>query len=159
MPILATFQPIDYAVVLGYFALMIFIGHAVARRKTDAQGYFLAQRSMPIWAVALSTVATSLSIATFTGGPQASFDGDLTYLSMNIGAFIAVFIAAFLFIPKFSRAGPVTIYGYIDQRFGETARIAVSCMFLIGRLLASGARLFIAAIPVCLLLFDSGNPS
>ena len=35
----------------------------------------------------------------------------------------------------------MTIYGYIDQRFGETSRIAVSCMFLIGRLLASGARL------------------
>lgn len=159
MPILAAFHAIDLVVVSGYFALMIFIGHAVSRRKTDAEGYFLAQRSMPIWAVALSTVATSLSIATFTGGPQASFNGDLTYLSMNIGAFIAVFIVAFLFIPRLYRAGTVTIYGYIDQRFGETARIAVSCMFLIGRLLASGARLFFAAIPVCLLLFDKPTAS
>ena len=159
MLFLATFKTIDLLVVLAYFALMIFIGHAVSRRKTDAQGYFLAQRSMPIWAVALSTVATSLSIATFTGGPQISFAGDLTYLSLNIGAFIAVFIVAFLFIPRFYRAGTVTIYGYIDQRFGETARIAVSCTFLIGRLLASGARLFIAAIPVCLLLFSEPDPS
>lgn len=159
MFILAAFHLIDYSVVLGYFALMVFIGHAVSRRKTDAQGYFLAQRSMPIWAVALSTVATSLSIATFTGGPQISFKGDLTYLSLNIGAFIAVLIVAFLFIPRLYRAGTVTIYGYIDQRFGETARIAVSCTFLIGRLLASGARLFFAAIPVCLLLFNSTDPS
>jgi len=158
MPILATFQPIDYAVVVGYFALMIFIGHAVARRKTDAQGYFLAQRSMPIWAVALSTVATSLSIATFTGAPEAAFVGDLTYLSLNIGAFIAVFIVAFLFIPRLYRAGTVTIYGYIDQRFGEGPRIAVSAMFLIGRLLSSGARLYFAAIPVSLLLFNKTAP-
>ena len=50
-------------------------------------------------------------------------------------------------------AGTVTIYGYLSNRYGETARIAVSVMFLIGRMLASGARLFIAAVPLCLLIF------
>jgi solute:Na+ symporter, SSS family len=159
MGLLATFGGFDLAVVLGYFGLMIFIGHYVARRKTDAEGYFLAQRSMPAWAIALSTVATALSVATFTGGPQASFNADLTYLVLNIGGFLAVFIVAFVFIPRFYRAGTVTIYGYIDQRFGENSRIAVSCTFLIGRLLASGARLFFAAIPVCLLLHNSYNPT
>jgi SSS family solute:Na+ symporter len=159
MAILATFGKLDYAVVLAYFGVMIFIGHFVARRKTDAEGYFLAERSMPSWAVALSTVATALSVATFTGGPQIAFAGDLTYLSLNLGGFLAVFVVAFVFIPRFYRAGTVTIYGYIDQRFGETSRIAVSCTFLVGRLLASGARLFFAAIPVCLLLFGSYNPT
>jgi SSS family transporter len=159
MGLLATFGGFDLAVVLGYFGLMIFIGHYVARRKTDAEGYFLAQRSMPAWAVALSTVATALSVATFTGAPQNSFKGDLAYLSLNIGGFLAAFVVAFVFIPRFYRAGTVTIYGYIDQRFGETSRIAVSSMFLIGRLLASGARLFFAAIPVCLLLFSRHDPN
>lgn len=159
MGLLATFGGFDLAVVLGYFGLMIFIGHYVARRKTDAEGYFLAQRSMPAWAVALSTVATALSVATFTGGPQISFKGDLSYLTLNIGGFLAVFIVAFVFIPRLYRAGTVTIYGYIDQRFGESSRMAVSLMFLIGRLLASGARLFFAAIPVCLLLFGKAEPS
>src|SRR5438445_1285933 len=159
MAVRAAFGPMDLGVVLAYFGLMVFIGHYVARRKTDAKGYFLAERSMPSWAVALSTVATALSVATFTGGPQISFKGDLTYLTLNLGRFIAVFVVAFVFIPRFYRAGTATIYGYIDQRFGETSRIAVSCMFLIGRLLASGARLFFAAIPVCLLLFNSENPS
>ena len=159
MGLLATFGGFDLAVVLGYFGLMIFIGHYVARRKTDAEGYFLAQRSMPAWAVALSTVATALSVATFTGGPQISYKGDLSYLTLNIGGFLAVFIVAFVFIPRLYAAGTVTIYGYIDQRFGETSRMAVSSMFLIGRLLASGARLFFAAIPVCLLLFGKADPS
>jgi SSS family transporter len=158
MALLATFGGLDYAVVAAYFGLMIFIGHYAARRKTDAEGYFLAERSMPTWAIALSTVATALSVATFTGAPQQAFTGDLTYLSLNLGGFAAIFVVAFVFIPRFYRAGTVTIYGYIDQRFGETSRIAVSCTFLIGRLLASGARLFVAAIPVCLLLFGSDKP-
>jgi SSS family solute:Na+ symporter len=158
MALLATFGGPDYVVVAAYFGLMIFIGHFVARRKTDAEGYFLAERSMPSWAVALSTVATALSVATFTGAPQQAFTGDLTYLSLNLGGFLAIFVVAFVFIPRFYRAGTVTIYGYIDQRFGETSRIAVSVTFLIGRLLASGARLFIAGIPVCLLLYGSVKP-
>src|SRR5215218_2688337 len=114
MPLLlATFTAWDLLVVLGYFALMFVIGHTASRKKTDAAGYFLAQRAMPVWAVALSTVATALSVATFTGAPQESFGGDLTYLSLNIGGFIAVFVVAFVFIPKFYAAGTVTIYGYI----------------------------------------------
>jgi len=155
---LAVFGVLDWAIVAAYLALMAGIGAWAARRKTDAAGYFLAERQMPTWAVALSVVATSLSVATFNGAPQEAFTGDLTYLSLNIGGFLAVLVVATLFIPRFYAAGTLTIYGYIDQRYGETARIAVSCMFLIGRLLASGARLFIAAIPLCLLLFHTFEP-
>lgn len=156
---LAVFTRLDWLILGGYLLLMAAIGTLSARRKTDAEGYFLAERSMPTWAVALSIIATSLSVATFVGAPQESFTGDLTYLSLYLGTFVSAVVVATLFIPRFYRAGTVTIYGYIDKRFGETAMMAVSCMFLLGRLLASGARLFIAAIPVCLLIFGKFEPS
>ncbi|CAN5701779.1 sodium:solute symporter [soil metagenome] len=156
---LAVFSRIDWLVVGAYLALMAVIGTWASRRKTDAEGYFLAERRMPTFAVALSLVATSLSVATFVGAPQESFNGDLTYLSLNLGGFLAVLVVATLFIPRLYRAGTMTIYGYIDQRFGETAKIALSCMFLLGRLLASGARLFIAAIPLCLLIYGTFEPT
>ena len=155
----AVFTRLDWLVVGAYMALMAVIGTLAARKKTDAEGYFLAERRMPTFAVALSIVATSLSVATFVGAPQETFNGDLTYLSLNIGGFLAVFVVATLFIPRLYHAGSITIYGYIDQRFGETAKIALSCMFLIGRLLASGARLFIAAIPLCLLMYETFEPT
>lgn len=153
---LAVFTWIDWGVLLGYMALVMAIGTLAARRKTDAEGYFLAGRSMPSWAVALSIIATTLSIATFTGVPQIGFTGDLTYLSLNIGGFAAVVIVALFFVPRLYRANTVTIYGFIEQRFGPEAKVAMSCTFLFGRLLASGARLFMAAIPVCLLLWGDG---
>jgi solute:Na+ symporter, SSS family len=155
----AVFTRLDWIVVGAYMALMAVIGTLAARKKTDAEGYFLAERRMPTFAVALSIVATSLSVATFVGAPQETFNGDATYLSLNIGGFLAVFIVATLFIPRLYHAGSITIYGYIDQRFGETAKIALSVMFLFGRLLASGARLFIAAIPLCLLMFGTFDPT
>ncbi len=156
---LAVFGTYDWAVLIGYMLLVVLLGTIASRRKTDAEGYFLAERSMPMFAVALSTVATALSVATFVGAPQESFGGDLTYLSQNIGGFLAIFIVAVFFVPRFYRAGTITIYGYIDQRFGEAGKIATSCMFLFGRLLASGARLFVAAIPVCLLIWQEPEPS
>jgi len=158
MTILAVFGTLDWTIIAAYLAVMAVVGFLAARKKTNAEDYFLAERSMPIWAIAMSVVATSLSVATFLGAPQQSFKGDLTYISLNIGGFLAVFVVAAIFIPRFYQAGTVTIYGYIDQRFGQTSRLAVSCMFLLGRLLASGVRLFYAAIPVCLIIFSKAEP-
>src|SRR5882762_2625272 len=143
---LAAFGYIDATVLVMYLAAMVIIGHSVGRKKLDAEGYFLGGRSSPTWAVVLSTIATTLSAATFVGVPQESYTGNLTYLVLNIGGFLAVLIVAALFIPRFYRAGTVTIYGFLEQRFGEGARIAASGMFIFGRILASGARLFIAAM-------------
>src|SRR5690348_13042818 len=150
---LAVFGPLDWGVVGLYFALMIYMGVIAARKDQDSREYFLAHRSIPSWAVAISIVATSLSAATFVGVPDEAYKGNLGYLVLSLGSIVAVIVVTTLFIPKLYRAGTVTIYGYLDQRFGEGAMIAVSIMFLIGRMLASGARLFIAAIPLCLLMF------
>lgn len=156
---LAIFGPLDWVVLVGYFALVTWVGFAVARKDQNAEEYFLGERSIPAWAAALSIVATMLSAATFVGVPDAAYLGDISYLSLSIGGIIAVFIVAFVFIPRLYNAGSVTIYGYIAQRFGDSARLAVSCMFILGRLLASGSRLFMAALPVCLLMFGAKEPS
>src|SRR5947209_11352901 len=153
MPVLAVFGPLDWGVVAAYFALMIFIGLYTSRRRQDTSDYFLGGRSLPTWAVTISIVATTLSAATFVGAPEQAYGGNLTYLSFNVGNFLAIVIVCTLFVPRLYRAGTVTIYGYLAQRYGDGARIAVSIMFLLGRMLASGARLFIAAMPLCLLLF------
>src|SRR4051812_15203342 len=155
---LAAFGRADWAIVGGYFALMFAIGLAVSRKRQDAREYFLAGRSLPTWALAVSIVATTLSAATFIGVPDEVYLGDVSYLILFLGTFLAVFIVALLFVPRLYRAGTVTIYGYLRPRFGEGAVAAVSCTFLVGRLLASGSRLFFAAIPLTLLLFGTERP-
>jgi SSS family transporter len=162
MQVLAVFGPLDWGIVGVYFALVIAVSFAVARKdKTGgaAGEYFLGGRSMPTWAVAVSLVATMLSSATFVGVPDIAYNGDLTYLILNLGGIIAVFFVALVFVPVLYRAGTVTIYGFLAQRFGEDARLAVSCAFIFGRLLSSAARLFAAAIPLAQLIFHVGVPS
>ncbi len=159
--ILAAFGPLDW-VVLGLYLLLMLgigVGAMLKERKEKTEEFFLGGRKMPTWALAISIVGSSLSAATFIGAPDRAYSGNLTYLILNVGGFIAVFIVGFLFVPKLYRAGTVTIYGYLATRFGEGARTAVSITFLVGRMLASGSRLMLAAIPLCLLIFGLQQPT
>ena len=151
------FSMIDWAVLAAYMAAVLLIGVWAGRRKEEGDDFFLAGRSMPSWAVAVSVLATALSAATFIGGPQQSYRGDLTYLASNAGGLIAVLIVGFIFLPAFYAAGTPSIYGYLGQRFSVGTQAAAGGMFMLGRLLASGARLFITAIPFSLIAFGSAE--
>lgn len=154
VPVLAAFGMWDWGIVLAYFALVIGVGFFVGHKDSGGEKeFFLGGRSMPAWAVSLSLVATMLSAATFVGVPDETYGGDLSYLILNLGGIIAVFFVAYFFVPRLYAAGTVTIYGFLARRFGAGSRTAVSCAFILGRMLSSGARLFVAAIPLRMLLF------
>jgi SSS family transporter len=141
-------------VLIVYFGVLVVSGVWLARRKQhDTRDYFLGARSVPAWAVALSVLATTQSGATFLGAPEQSYGGDLTYLSTSLGMILAALILARFFIPAFYKLGVSTPYGLLESRFGPGARVMSSWMFMLGRLLASGSRLFIAAIPAALIVF------
>ncbi len=149
----------DWAVVLAYFALLACTGWYFSRRKQrDTDDYFLASRQMPFWAVAISILATSQSAATFLGAPEQAYVGDLTYLVANIGGIIAAVVLALYFIPAYYRLNVATPYGMLERRFGPGSSLAASWTFMIGRVFASGARLYLAAFALSYVIFveDSG---
>ncbi|MEM9414762.1 MAG: sodium:solute symporter [Planctomycetota bacterium] len=150
---LAAFTWIDWGVVGAYLFVVLAIGYAASRKQEDEGQFFLAGRRIPVWAATLSLVATSLSAATYIGAPEISFKGDLSYLILNIGGLLAVAVVALLFLPALYRANTTTIYGYLGQRISPGSATAAGVAFLVGRLLASGARLFMAGIAFCLILF------
>lgn len=155
----ATFGALDWVVLGGYFALLIVMGVVFSRREPEgADEYFLAGRQMPVWAVAVSVLATSLSAATFIGGPYQSFQSNLTYLSANIGGILAIVVVAVVFIPAFYRENVTTVYDLLERRFGTEAKRAASGMFMVGRVLASGVRLYIVGLPSSLVVFGDTSP-
>src|SRR3954471_22126809 len=94
---LAEFTSVSWLILFGYFVLMFLVGFAVSRGKQNTREYFLAGRSLPTWALAVSIVATTLSAATFLGVPDQVYLGDVSYLSTYIGAFLGVIIVGTLF--------------------------------------------------------------
>ena len=109
---------------------------------------------MPMLAVAISVLATSQSAATFLGGPEYSYKHDLTFLGFYLSAFLAVWFVAKVLVPKFYAINAITVYEYLEHRYGETSKRYAGIMFLIGRLFASGARLYIGALAISMILFS-----
>ncbi len=146
----------DWGVIGGYLLLMLASGVWLARREPSGAGeYFLANRRMPAWAVSFSVIASALSVATFIGVPESVFKGNMTYLSTTIGSVIAVAVVAGFFIPAFYRANVTTVYGLLERRFGTGTKKSASGVFMVGRLFASGARVFIGAIPLSMVMFGA----
>jgi SSS family transporter len=134
-------------------------GVLVSRRQSSTDDYFRGGGRIPMLAAAISFLATALSAATYIGAPQQSYAGDLSYLSANIGSIVAVLVVALFFIPAFFRHKVLTVYGLLADRFGVRAAAAASGTFLVGRIFADGARLYIAAIPASLIIFgDVARP-
>lgn len=147
---------LDWTVFFAYFVILAITGWQVNRRKAlSSNDYFLASHAMPVWLVAVSVLATSQSAATFLGGPDMGFRGNLSYLATNIGALLAVFIVMRYLLPRYYQLNVTTVYQLLEQRFGASAKDHAGKMYLFGRLFASGARLYMAAIAVAMLLFNN----
>lgn len=152
----STFSLIDWCVVAGYLVAAFFLGALFSRRSSaNAREYFLANGSVPSWLAAVSVLATTQSAATFLGGPDYGYRGDFTYLSTVIGALLAAFIVSWLFMPRFYALGSTTVYEILGRRYGESAMRAAGLMFVIGRILAGGARLYLAAAAISLIAFSA----
>lgn len=159
MLLAAGLNAVDWSILAGYMLGMLALGVFFARRRQTLGEYFLAGRRIPVWAAAISIVATSVSAVTFIGAPEDAYAGNLAYLSLNLAGLIAVVIVAVFFIPVFYRHNVTSVYQLVGVRFGPAAQRWASGAFMLGRVLASGARLYVAAIPFSLIAFGNLDPS
>ncbi|NNL85734.1 MAG: hypothetical protein HKP27_08785 [Myxococcales bacterium] len=136
----------DWLVLAAYAAAVLALAFLTTRGRLGAGEWMLAGRALPTWAVFGSMAATELSAATFVGVPHASYTGDWTYLQFAVGALAGKLIVSRTFVPLYHRLGVVTVYGFIRARFGALAQRATALLFVVGRLLASGVRLYIAGL-------------
>ncbi|MDB4793444.1 sodium:proline symporter, partial [Methylacidiphilales bacterium] len=142
----------DGLAILAYFTLVIGTGLASSRhRGQNMREFSVGSRQLPWWAVLASIIAAELSAATFLGAPGEGYHlRNFTYVQLAIGTVIARVIVAYLFLRPFYDNNVVSIYEFLQLRFGVATRNAASAVFLITRLLASGTRLYVAAVIVVL---------
>src|SRR5476651_2650867 len=140
----------DAFAIIAYFVLVIGVGLSSARgRGRTMREFSVGSRQLPWWAVLASIVAAELSAATFLGTPGEGYNlRNFTYAQLAIGTIIARIIVAYLFIRPFYDNNVVSIYEFLQLRFGVATRNAASAVFLVTRLLASGTRLYVAAVIV-----------
>ncbi|WP_375248768.1 sodium:solute symporter [Sphingomonas sp.] len=147
------FSLADWLVIGAYLLLLLAGGWIFTPRSTaTAHDYFLAGGNVPAWLAAISVLSATQSAATFLGGPDYGYRGDLTYLSGNIGALLGAVFVAHVMIPRFYAIEATTAYELLTRRFSIRATRWAGGMFLIGRIFAGGARVYLAAIALAMVI-------
>ena len=142
---------IDCAVLFVYFVVIISIGLFMGRRERDLADFVLGRRQIAWWAILASLIAAETSAGTFFGTPGEGFTfRNYTYLQLALGTILARILVSYIFLKPYYDYKVYSIYEYLTARFGVPTKNAASGVFLFTRLLASGARLYVAAIALAL---------
>lgn len=144
-------SPLDYFMVILYFAVIIGVGLYKGRNEKTMDGFALGDRKIPWWAVLASILAAEVSAATFLGAPVEGYaKRNFAYAQLAIGTVLARIIVSYIFIKPYYDYRVVSIYEFLTIRFGVPTKNAASAVFVITRALASGTRLYVAAIVLVL---------
>ncbi|MEO6221757.1 MAG: sodium:solute symporter, partial [Vicinamibacterales bacterium] len=139
---------VDWAIVVVYLVWIVWTGLKLSRKTEEMEGYFLASRSLPWWAVGLSVMATQLSAITLVGTTGQGYAGGLSFVQTYFGLPLAMIILSLTVVPFFHRARVYTAYEYLERRFDSKTRFLTAVLFLMARGLSCGV---IIAAPAVIL--------
>lgn len=143
---------LDWTVVSAYLVWIVWDGLKRTENSDKVEGYFLASRSLPWWAVGLSVMATQLSAITLVGTTGQGYRDGMRFVQFYFGLPIAMLILSVTVVPFFYRAGVYTAYEYLERRFDAKTRTLTSALFLLSRGLQCGVIIAAPAVILSIVL-------
>ncbi|MFN6963134.1 MAG: sodium:solute symporter [Pyrinomonadaceae bacterium] len=152
-------QTIDLVIIFGYLIGITAFGILFSGKQETTEDYFVGDRSVPWWAIAMSIVATETSTITFVSVPGVAFakGGNFQFLQLVFGYMLGRVVISLIFIPLYFKGELQTVYQLLGQRFGTRVKMLASGLFVIMRNVADGVRLLLTAI-VLAAVYTSFNP-
>ena len=145
-------RPLDWLIVLGYLVWVVYDGLKRSRATDEVEGYFLANRSLPWWAVGLSVMATQMSAITLVGTTGQGYADGMRFVQFYFGLPVAMIILSVTVVPFFHRARIFTAYEYLERRFDAKTRVLTSLLFLLSRGLSCGVIIAAPAVILSIVL-------
>ncbi|MDE3156373.1 MAG: sodium:solute symporter [Acidobacteriota bacterium] len=143
---------IDWTIVAAYLVWIVYDGLKRTEGSDRVEGYFLANRSLPWWAVGLSVMATQLSAITIVGTTGQGYEDGMSFVQFYFGLPIAMIILATTVVPFFHRANVYTAYEYLEKRFDAKTRALAAFLFLLLRALSCGTIISAPAVILSIVL-------
>ena len=143
---------VDWAVVAAYLVWIVWDGLRRSKATSEVEGYFLARRSLPWWAVGLSVMATQLSAITLVGTTGRGYTEGLSVVQLYLGLPLAMVVLSVTVVPFFYRARVYTAYEYLELRFDARTRTLASGLFLLSRSLSCGVVIAAPAVILSVVL-------
>ena len=145
-------HPLDWTIILAYLTWVIYDGLRRSRNTDAVEGYFLAGRSLPWWAVGLSVMATQMSAITLVGTTGQGYADGMRFVQFYFGLPVAMIILSVTLVPFFYRAKVFTAYEYLEKRFDAKTRVLAGLLFLVSRGLAVGVIISAPAVVLSIVL-------
>jgi SSS family transporter len=142
------------ALLGGYFLLLILIAHLTSKSATT-ETFFTANRKSPWFVVAFGMIGTTISGVTFISVPGEVGNSACTYFEFILGNLFGFWIVALVLLPVYYKLNLISIYGYLEQRFGFYSYKSGSFFFLLSRTIGAAFRMYLVAEVLQLALFDA----
>ena len=136
-----------------YFGVLFTFSYFTGR-KTDNAGFFSGNRKSSWYVVAFSTIGAAISGVTFVSVPGMVAGSSFSYLQMALGFVVGQILIAFILIPLFYRMNLVSIYEYLENRFGLSTYQTGAWFFFVSKMMGASIRLFIVCVVLQLLVFE-----
>jgi SSS family transporter len=135
---------LDYTLVALYLGLMLWLGMRF-KKSEKSTDYFLGGRQFGWFSLCMSAMATQLSAISFISAPAfvgLRPGGGMQWLTFEFGVPLAMIAIMLTLGPILHRSGVVSIYGFLERRFGRGSRMLVSAVFVLGRSFGTGVGIF-----------------
>lgn len=136
-----------------YFGGLLLIAYITSRNST-AESYFSGNHASPWYAVAFGMIGDSLSGVTYISVPGKVGAAHFSYLQLVLGYFVGYFIISKVLLPIYYKMNLVSIYSYLESRFGKHTQKTGSFFFILSRILGASGRLYLAAGVIQFFVFD-----
>ena len=142
----------DWIVIVAYLGCIIGLGVWFGKDQRNTRDYFLGSRNIPWWGIGVSIVAAETSALTIIGVPAIAYGGNIMFIQMIVGYVIARLILAVVMVPHYLSGEIYSPYQLLETHLGRGPRRLAGAFFLFLETMAAGVRVFVACIPIRLLL-------
>jgi len=146
------FTMLDWIVLVLYILLSVAIGLWASKGNKGYNDYMRGGGAMPWIAVGISLIATSVSATTFLGNPAESYSMDMCFLMNNVGAFIAIIVVGFVFIPRIRNLKISSAYEIFEIHFSPFVRRLAAVFYSLHLLLRMGILLYAPSLVLAPIL-------
>lgn len=132
---------INWVIVALYIFVIIIISLLAGRSQNTQEDYFLGGRRMSHWLVGSSLLANQVSAISLVSAPAfiaVRKGGGLKWLQYELAVPLAMLFIMLFLVPVFRKRAGITIYGFLEDRLGRAARMAVSLLFMLNRSIGAG---------------------
>jgi len=136
-----------------YFLVLLFISNLTSK-KSNFTDFFNANRSSPWYLVAFGMIGTSLSGVTFISVPGEVGSSNFSYFQVVLGYLVGYYVIAKVLLPLYYKHNLISIYTYLEDRFGFYSYKAGAFFFLLSRTIGASFRLFLVAGVLQIAIFN-----